>query len=177
MKNRGRASKYTPEFFKAAEEFITKNGLIQFGGATLKSYCSSLNIHNVSHYNWLRDHPEYKEMVDRAVENFRQTNSVEIFNSLLDAAKGGYKENFTEDVDYKPNPQNPDKPMIARKRTHKEKKYVAPNVAAGIFLLTNLDAGNFVNSQKADVNVRKEPPRQLSMEEAQNLIKQLENEY
>lgn len=174
-KNEKKASKYTPEFLKVAEEWITKNGLIQFGGATLKRYCSELGVHNVSHYNWLRDHPEYKEMIANSVEAYRQTHTIELFDSLMDAARGGYKENYVEDVDYKPNPNNPEKPMIAKKRTHKEKKYIPPNVAAAIFLITNLDPQNFVNSQKTDVNVHKEPPRELSMEEAQNLIKQLEN--
>lgn len=176
MSKKNYKQKYTPLLLKAAEEWIKENGLIEFGGAPLLEYAKAMGIHPTSHYNWLNTHKEYADLVERCVEYHRQCNVRKVANAMLDAAVGGYRENIVEDVEYKPNPNNPDKPMIARKRTHKEKKWYQPNTASGCFMLTNLAPDKFQNRQRSEVNVKSTEVRELSVEEAQDLIRKLNEE-
>lgn len=169
--------KYNEKFHKIAEEWIKENGLMLFGGAPLGEYCKAMGIHITSHYNWLERFPEYKMMIDESIEYYRVTHTRKLFNALLDSALGGYRENVVEDTEYKPNPQNPDKPMIAKKKTHKEKRYHSANTAAAIFLISNLSPECFINRQRSDINIKDTQVRQLSMEQAQEFLKKLEEEY
>lgn len=146
-------TKFNARFLKAAEEWISENGLLQFGGMKIGAYCKAMGICRSSHYNWKDEHPEYAAMLDRAIEAYRQEHTHKLYNALMEQALGGYKENMTEDAEYKPNPQDPNKPMIVRKRTHKEKKYVKGDAAAAIFLITNLDPKSFVNRLRTDMSV------------------------
>lgn len=170
-----RKYKYTPKFLQTAEEWITKNGLMEFGGALFKDYLAAMGINHTSHYNWEKDYKEYRDMLERAKENYRKSTTRELFGTLKEAALGGYRENTTEDVEYKPNPNNPEKPMIAKKRTHKDKKYVQPSVSAAIFLLTNLDPESFINRLRSDVVVKETTAKELSQEEAIEFLKNLED--
>lgn len=179
MGEKKKQTKFNTRFLKAAEEWISENGLMQFGGAKLKDYCEAMGIHNVSHYNWLRDKPEYVIMIDNAIETYRHAHTQKLYNALMEQALGGFRENTTEDVDYKPNPQDPSKPMIAKKRTHREKRYVKGDTAAAIFLITNLDPKSFVNRQRTDMNmnIKQSDVKELSIDEAREFLSNLEREY
>lgn len=170
-------AKYNAKLLQIAEEWITENGLMTFGGKELYVYCNAMGFNSRSHYNWLEQHPEYKEMIDRAVSNFRIRSTNKATNALWEAAIGGYKENEVTDIQYKPDPNNPNKPIISGQKTHKEKKWHQPSVAALIFLLTNLDPVSFVNRMRNDVTVKNTAAKSLSMEEAQAFLKKLEAEF
>lgn len=146
-------TKFNARFLKAAEEWISEHGLSEFGGVKIGTYCEAMGICKATHYNWKDSRPEYVAMLNRAIETYRQDHTHKLYNALMEQALGGYKENLTEDAEYKPNPQDPNKPMIVRKRTHKEKKYVKGDAAAAIFLITNLDPKSFVNRLRTDMSV------------------------
>lgn len=170
-------AKFKPKLLKEAEKWIRENGLMVYGGAPLGEYCKAMGIHFTSHYNWLEQHPDYKQMVEESIEYYRHNNTKKLFNALLESALGGYRENVVEDTVFKPNPEDPNKPMIAKKKTHKERRYFNPNTGAAIFLISNLQPENFVNRQRSDINIKDTQVRQLSMEEAQEFLKKLEEEY
>lgn len=174
MAKRGAAGKYKPQTLAVAEEFIKTNGLMLYGGAALGDYCATLGVGYRTHYNWLERFPEYVAMIERCQEYWRQKSVKNLVNALMDSALGGFRENVVEDVEYKPNPTNPDKPMIARKRTHKEKKFYKGDTGAACYLLNNLAPDQFQNRFRNDVNVKEAQIKELSVEEAQKLIKSLE---
>lgn len=167
--------KYTPRLLAVAEEWVAKNGLMEFGGALLGDYCAFLGINYKSHYNWLKDHKEYVAMLDRAKDTYLKAHTKKLYDTLMEAATGYYRENSTEDAEFKPHPQNPEKPVIAKKRTHKENKWVNPNVAAAIFLLTNIDPDHFSNRQRNDISVRRDTEEDnMSLDEIREELKRLE---
>lgn len=172
-----RKFKYNERLHKIAEAWIQENGLQHYGGATLKEYCNALGIHVTSHYNWLERFPQYKKMVEESIEHYRVSNTKKLYNALLDSALGGYRENEVEDTEFKPNPENPNKPMIAKKKTHREKRYVKGDTAAAIFLISNLSPECFINRQRSDVTIKDTQVRELSMDEAQEFLRKLEEEY
>lgn len=175
--NKHKNQKYTPKLLEAAKEWIMINGLMLFGGAPLGEYCKAMGIHTKSHYNWLKQFSEYRQLIDECTEYYRQNNTKKLYNALLESALGGYRENTVEDVEYKPNPANPEKPMIAKKKTHKEKRYYKSDTGAAIFLISNLCPENFINRQRSDVNIKETQVRQLSIDEARQLIQSLEENY
>lgn len=174
MTKQRRASKFTPRLLAIAEEWIAEHGLLEFGGAMLTDYCAALGIHHKSHYGWIKVHKEYAEMLERAKATYRRTHTKKLYNTLMEAASGYYRENSTEDVEYKPSPSNPEKPIIAKKRVHKDKKWVNPSIAAAIFLLTNLDPEHFSNHQRNDVTIHRDTEAEiLPLEDIKAEIKRL----
>lgn len=157
-------SKYNAKLLELAREYIEENGLIQFGGAGIKEYSAHLGINPGSHYKWLEKYPEYAEMVEKAVETYRLNHTKKLYDALMDAALGGYHETSTEDVEYKPNPADASKAMIARKKTHRDKKYFKPDTTAAIFLMTNLNPKDFTNRYRAEVDAKVEKKEELSRE-------------
>lgn len=167
-------SKYNAKLVKLARGFIEEHGLIQFGGASVREYSKFLGINPASHYKWLDKYPEYVEMIENAVEVYRLNHTKKLYDALMDAALGGYHETSTEDVEYKPNPEDVSKPMIARKRTHKDKKYFKPDTAAAIFLMTNLNPKDFTNRYRTEVDAKVERKEEMSREEMLEELARLE---
>ena len=56
----------------------------------------------------------------------------------------------------------------------KRKKYIKPDVAAAIFLATNLDPEHFQNRQRTDVALRKEDGEKMTLDEINAEIERLE---
>lgn len=133
---------------KAAEEWVSRHGLMEYGGSMLREFCAALGIHDKTYRRWMEEDEEFRAAVDRGREAFRLALTQELSRSLADAAKGGeHEEVMTE---YRPNPKNPDKPYIAK--VVKKKVFVQPNVAAAIFLLTNLDPASWKNRRSNEVS-------------------------
>lgn len=166
--------KYNAKLLKIAREWIEQNGLVHYGGASIKKYSEFLGIHPTSHYNWLERYPEYVEMIEQAVETYRVNSAQRLYNALYETALGGYRENSTEDIEYKPNPKEPSKPMIAKKRTHKEKKYFKPDTTAAIFLISNLNPKDFANRYRTEVDAKVKKKEELSREAILEELERLE---
>lgn len=159
--------RYSPEIVRLTEEWIAENGLHEYGGAKLKELVEYLGIEHKSYYNWLNNHPEYKEAIERGKLRFKESLSKDLIISLARAAKG-YEAEEMQTI-YKPNPANPKEPTI--KEMRKIKKHYPPNVAAAIFLLTNLDPEHYKNRIRNDIDVK--PPKK---EETQKTIEEIDAE-
>ncbi len=139
-------AKYSKGLADEIAEWIKENGLISYGGAKLKDFCARFRLDNKSYYNWYKNKEDFREAVDEAKEIYKQNLSHDIVKSLAMAAKG-YEREETE-TEYVPSKKD-GKPIIKRQKN--TTKHIPPNVAAGIFLITNIDPEHFQNKQRMDV--------------------------
>lgn len=119
-------------------------------------------------YTWFNDE------VEKAKEDYKASLAIELAHTLRDAAKGGYKEEEDEVTEYRPNPDNPSMPTVARMTKTKRKKYIKPDVAAAIFLVTNIAPEHFQNRQRVEASLRKEDDTKMTLAEINAEIERLE---
>ena len=133
---------------QACADWVRKNGLIDFGGATLTDFCKAMGIEDQTYYRWL-DKVEFVEAIKKAKEAFRSTLENDIVKSLANSAKGyEYEQYTTEYTDVN------GKPKI--KKQVKKNIRVEPNVGAAIFLLTNIAPDRWKNKQDSNVSVKED---------------------
>lgn len=126
-------AKYSKDMVRACAGWVRENGLIDHGGATLTDFCKAIGIDDTTYYRWL-EKAEFSEAIKKAKEAFRDSLEKGIVESLARAAKGyEYDQVTTEYTDVNGKPKT-------KKRVTKNIR-VEPNVAAGIFLLTNIAPG------------------------------------
>ena len=141
-------AKYSKDMIKACAGWVRENGLIDHGGATLTDFCKEMSIDDKTYYAWM-EKSEFSEAIKKAKEAFRDSLEKGIVESLARAAKGyEYDQLTTEYTDVN------GKPKI--KKQVKKNIRVEPNVAAGIFLLTNIAPGRWKNRQDGNVSVKEE---------------------
>lgn len=156
-------AKYNKDMVQACADWVRENGLIDYGGATLRDFCRAMGIDDMSYYNWMK-RSEFSEAIKKAKEAFRESLEKDIVQSLANAAKGyEYDQVTTEYTDVN------GKPRI--KKQVKKNVRVEPNVGAAIFLLTNLAPERWKNRQQQEVKVSDVKP--MTMQEAEELIKSL----
>ena len=133
---------------QACADWVRKNGLIDYGGATLTDFCKAMGIEDQTYYRWL-DKVEFVEAIKKAKEAFRSTLENDIVKSLANSAKGyEYEQYTTEYTDVN------GKPKI--KKQVKKNIRVEPNVGAAIFLLTNIAPDRWKNKQDSNVSVKED---------------------
>lgn len=141
-------AKYNKDMLQACADWVRKNGLIDFGGATLTDFCKAMGIEDQTYYRWL-DKVEFVEAIKKAKEAFRSTLENDIVKSLANSAKGyEYEQYTTEYTDVN------GKPKI--KKQVKKNIRVEPNVGAAIFLLTNIAPDRWKNKQDSNVSVKED---------------------
>ena len=141
-------AKYSKDMLQACADWVRKNGLIDFGGATLTDFCKAMGIEDQTYYRWL-DKVEFVESIKKAKEAFRSTLENDIVKSLANSAKGyEYEQYTTEYTDVN------GKPKI--KKQVKKNIRVEPNVGAAIFLLTNIAPDRWKNKQDSNVSVKED---------------------
>lgn len=141
-------AKYSKDMVQACADWVRKNGLIDFGGATLTDFCKAMGIEDQTYYRWL-DKVEFVEAIKKAKEAFRSTLENDIVKSLANSAKGyEYEQYTTEYTDVN------GKPKI--KKQVKKNIRVEPNVGAAIFLLTNIAPDRWKNKQDSTVSVKED---------------------
>lgn len=141
-------AKYNKDMVQACADWVRKNGLIDFGGATLTDFCKAMGIEDQTYYRWL-DKVEFVEAIKKAKEAFRSTLENDIVKSLANSAKGyEYEQYTTEYTDVN------GKPKI--KKQVKKNIRVEPNVGAAIFLLTNIAPDRWKNKQDSNVSVKED---------------------
>ena len=139
-------AKYSKDMIQACADWVRENGLIDYGGATLTDFCKAMSIDNMSYYRWLSK-SEFSEAIKKAKEQFRNRLEKEIVKSLANAAKGyDYDQITTEYTDVN------GKPKI--KKQVKKTVHIEPNVAASIFLLTNLAPERWKNRQENKTDLK-----------------------
>ena len=133
---------------QACADWVRENGLIDYGGATLRDFCRAMGIDDMSYYNWMK-RSEFSEAIKKAKEAFRESLEKDIVQSLSTAAKGyEYTQTTTEYTDVN------GKPSI--KKQVKKNIRVEPNVGAAIFLLTNIAPDRWKNKQDSNVSVKED---------------------
>ena len=150
---------------QACADWVRKNGLIDFGGATLTDFCKAMGIEDQTYYRWL-DKVEFVEAIKKAKEAFRSTLENDIVKSLANSAKGyEYEQYTTEYTDVN------GKPKI--KKQVKKNIRVEPNVGAAIFLLTNISPNRWRNKQDNNVSVNEnKDPIQIEIIDKREDIRQ-----
>lgn len=134
--------KYSEEMVKRCAEWVSEYGLIECGGASLISYCAAMAIDTETHRRWLNK-AEYADAIKNARQAFRDRLEKDIVTSMAQAATGyEYEETSTEYGNAE------GKPYIKKKTV--TKKRVQANVAAGIFLLTNIAPERWKNKQNTE---------------------------
>ena len=141
-------AKYNKEMVQSCADWVRENGLIDYGGATLRDFCRAIGIDDMSYYNWMK-RSEFSEAIKKAKEAFRESLEKDIVQSLSTAAKGyEYTQTTTEYTDVN------GKPSI--KKQVKKNIRVEPNVGAAIFLLTNIAPDRWKNKQDSNVSVKED---------------------
>lgn len=125
-----------------AEAWIATHGLQDFGGATLPVYCAYMDISDQTHYNWIAEHLEYLEAIQRGKARYKSTLREEAVTGLMELVKGyTAKETKTEYV----SDANGD-PLLNKQVV--VEKHIPRSTGAIIFALTNLDPDNWKNRQE-----------------------------
>jgi hypothetical protein len=127
--------KKSKELWQRMGEWVEENGLIEDGGASLKSFLAYFSVSDETYYRWSKN-VEFMDIITRARDTFRQNLEREIVMSLAKAAKGyTYKEKH-EKVIIKSNSKG--QPVIDGKQEWTKEVSVAPNVQAATWLLPRI---------------------------------------
>lgn len=137
-------AKYSKEKTEECAGWVRENGLIEYGGARLKDFCAFFRIDTQTYYRWMQN-ADFAEAIKNAREDFKKKLSRDIAVSLAKAATG-YQYEQVETVAV---PDVDGNPVVRQQR--RIKKDVQPNVAAAIFLLTNIDPEHYQNRQTQDI--------------------------
>lgn len=134
--------KYNEAKIQECAEWVRVHGLMEHGGATLQEFCRDMDIGADAYYEWMKK-AEFAEAIKRAKQAFRDALEKNIVTSMAQAATGyEYEETSTEYGNAE------GKPYIKKKTV--TKKRVQANVAAGIFLLTNIAPERWKNRQNTE---------------------------
>lgn len=161
--------KYTAELLKRADEWVRKNGLIEYGGGQLQDFCTELGINDKTYRRWLVEKDDFKQTIDKAKEFYKQSLTHELHETLSMVAKG-YDKEETE-TEYRPNPKDPNKPTITKMK--KKKVFYQPNVGAAIFLITNLDPEHYQNRQSNNLTLKDDTEKEMTLDEVKAEIERL----
>lgn len=161
--------KYSPNKIRECAEWVRQNGLMEYGGATVKDYCDAMGIHPDTHYEWLQK-TDYSDAIKRAQAEFKDTLEVSLVDSLVRKARGyDMEEKKTEFVNVGGQKQ------IKRQTT--TTKHFQPDTGAAIFLLTNVAPDRWKNkiNQEHSGEVASGLTIIVKDEEEKELIKSIEN--
>ncbi len=161
--------KKSASLFQRAEEWISKHGLIEYGGAQLQDFCKELGINDKTYRRWLVEEEDFKQAIERAKEFYKQSLTHELHETLSMVATG-YEREETE-TEYRPNPKDPNKPTITKMK--KKKVFYQPNVGAAIFLITNLDPEHYQNKQNNNVTLKDDTEKEMTIDEINKEIERL----
>lgn len=164
-------AKYSPELVQEVEEWVSENGLIQHGGATLKDFLKHFNIENGTYYRWLKL-DEFNEALSRARERYKSTCEQEVVPSLLRLIKG--HTTTTKITEYIDDEKNKNKPKV-KKMTIREIEH-EPNLGAIQYFLNNICSERWSNTQNIKADVKGEGLKIIVADsEEAKLLEQLNN--
>lgn len=164
-------TKYRGKKVRECEEWIAKHGLMDYGGAQLQQYVKAMGIDDTTHRKWLKKQ-EYADAIERGMETYKRNNTQELFNTLMEAAKGGFKETTEENSEHRPDADG--NPRIVKMLRYKKKIYQRPDTIAAIFLICNLDPAHWKQRQDNNVAIKKpDSDDEMSLDEIRDEIKRL----
>lgn len=132
-------AKYCEEKIQECAKWVEENGLMEYGGAMLKDFAEAMGITQETYFQWMKQ-SEFSEAIKNAKAKFKDGLETKIVNSLFKAATG-YE---FEEIQREGTADN-------LKKIRKTKKYVQPNIGAGIFLLTNIAPERWKNKISNDI--------------------------
>ena len=130
--------KFSEEKIQECADWVRQNGLMDYGGATLKSFCEAMDIDKVTYYTWCND-STFSTAIKTAKDEFKATQEKRLVGSLMESALG-YEVTETR-TEYTSDENGNRRP---RKQTQ-TKKHVQSNTGAAIFLLTNIAPDKWKN--------------------------------
>lgn len=162
--------KYCTALVRLAEDWVKEHGLIDYGGAQLQDFLAVLGINDKTYRRWLKENDDFKAAIESGKEDFKKNLTHDLHETMAMVAKG-YEREETE-TEYRPNPANPNQPIITKLK--KKKVFYQPNVGAGIFLLTNLDPEHYQNRQNSNIAVKSSDEKEMTLEEINAEIERIE---
>ena len=135
--------KFSEEKIQECADWVRLNGLMDYGGATLKSFCEAMDIDKQTYFNWLKD-STFSTAIKTAKDEFKANQEKRLVGSLMESALG-------YDVTETRNEFAADE--HGNKRIRKQiqtKKHIAPNTGAAIFLLTNIAPDKWKNKMNTE---------------------------
>lgn len=133
-------AKYSPEKIEECAAWVRQNGLSEYGGGTLADMCRSCDISATTYFDWM-EKSEFSEAIKKAKKEYRDGLERRVVRSLATAAEGF---EWTQIVTQKTGNG------VVKQITDKTMRE-APNVAACIFLLTNLAPEKWKNKQSSEL--------------------------
>ena len=133
-------AKYSPEKIEECAAWVRQNGLSEYGGGTLAAMCRSCDISATTYFDWM-EKSEFSEAIKKAKKEYRDGLERRVVRSLATAAEGF---EWTQIVTQKTGNG------VVKQITEKTMRE-APNVAACIFLLTNLAPEKWKNKQSSEL--------------------------
>lgn len=165
--------KLTSSKIQECREWVSQNGLSEYGGATIERFCKAMGFAKGSYFRWIETNETFETAIKEGKAEFKRTIAKTAEESLFKLCQGyDYTETRTEYVTGKDG-----KPVIKKQVT--TKKHVHPNTAAIIFALTNVDPERWKQRNQTELTGKDGEPiavtrKGLSMKEAQELLKQAE---
>lgn len=159
---------------KECATWVEKNGLYpQAGGAPVKQFCEAVGIGFDTYQRWMKN-ANFANAIKKAQDIYRSTTVDEVVNAMKKRALGYteqledkfYKGQVIKEYDPKTGKKTKEylsgSAVLERKTTRNV--HHPPDVAAGVFLLTNLDPENWKNRRNdtTDINASlefEEPPQ------------------
>lgn len=146
LSNLSYMAKYSEEIIQECADWVRENGLIDYGGAKLKTFLSHFSIDNMTYYNWMKK-SEFSEAIKKAKEDFKIKETAELEITLIKRAKG-------YDVQETESEYEADKTGKPRQKKQKIKtRHIQPDTGALIFALTNLAPDKWKNKQYSDTSI------------------------
>lgn len=181
-------AKYSPELLAEIAKWVEANGLYpQRCGAPIRQLCERFGITWDTYKAWLRK-SDFSDAIKRANEAFAVSTLTEVTNALKKKALGHtvtverQEAGATKVVEYFENGKKKREYYDEKLKTVKavrETIYYPPDTPALIFMATNLDPQNWVNTARVGERSAPptEPPRPLTAKELKEFRGKLEEEY
>jgi len=168
------------KYSKALVARITE--LIRSDSYTIAEICQEVKISKDTYYRWLKENSDFSDAIKEAQEDFDKDILSECNKSLRKLITGytvdETKTVYVEKVEKDKNGEPISKPKIKEQTV--TKKHFQPSLGAIIHFQTNHDPETWQNKQNVDITTKgKElaPARILTKKEAQELFKDMSDEY
>lgn len=162
-------TKYCDKKLRECEAWIVENGLIDYGGADLQDFVKAMSINDKTYRRWL-EIPDFAAMIERAKETYKRNLTKDLVLTLSKKAKG-YEVEETKTT-YVPNQRGQNAPPDIRNMVV-AKRHVPGDVAAAIFLLTNLDPEHYQNKQRSDIAFKRDSDDDLTLDEVNEELQRM----
>lgn len=119
--------------------------LVATDSYTIVEVCQAVGIHRDTYNAWFNDEKsDFSDAIKKAKNDFLNSIAIEAQKSLVKRVKG-YEVEETKTV----YSDNNGKPKIKERTV--TKKHIAPDIAAVIYTLSNVDPENWKNRQSAEI--------------------------